>query len=130
MAERLGVRIVLPRISPQPHAGLAFEGFQFAVDHGQGAAYTHRMFTAFFQEERNIGDLEVLTEVGEELGFDRQALRTALQTGQYDRHRAALRHAYDEMPITAVRTFAMDGRMLRGSPSQLKEFLAGERHSV
>jgi predicted DsbA family dithiol-disulfide isomerase len=85
-------------------------------------------FTAFFQEERNIGDLEVLTEVGEELGFDRQALRTALQTGQYhDRHRAALRHAYEEMHITAVPTFLMDGRMLRGlpSPSQLTVFLAG-----
>jgi predicted DsbA family dithiol-disulfide isomerase len=35
MAEQLGLRIVLPRISPQPHTGLAFEGYQYALDHQQ-----------------------------------------------------------------------------------------------
>src|SRR5680860_357329 len=31
MAERLGVPIKLPNISPQPHTGLAFEGFQYCL---------------------------------------------------------------------------------------------------
>ena len=129
MAETLGAHIVLPRISPQPHTGLAFEGYQYALSHGQGPAYTHRMFTAFFQEERNIGEFDVLTELGKELGLDQQAFRTALETGPYRQlHRAALRHASEEMQITAVPTFVMDGRALRGlpSPSQLGRFLAGD----
>ena len=128
MAEHLGVRIVLPRISPQPHTGLAFEGYQYALDHGQGRAYTHRMFTAFFQEERNIGEPDVLTELAAELGLDRQAYRAALEHRQYrERHLAALRHAQEDMQITAVPTFVMDRRALRGlpSPPQLNRFLSG-----
>jgi predicted DsbA family dithiol-disulfide isomerase len=128
MAERLNLRIVLPRISPQPHTALAFEGYQFALDQGQGTAYTHRMFTAFFQDERNIGDLDVLTELAGWLQMDSNAFCTALEKGQYrERHRAGLRHAY-EAGITAVPTFVMDGLVLRGlpSPSQLQAFLASQ----
>ena len=126
MAEQLGVRIVLPSISPQPHTSIAFEGYQYALDQKQGKAYTHRMFTAFFQEEQNIGDLAVLSELAEELGMDREAFRRALETGQYhERHLAALRHATEEMKITAVPTFVSDGQVLRGLPSsgQLQQFL-------
>lgn len=127
MAKQLGVRIVLPRISPQPHTGLAFEGYQYALDHKQAAAYTHRMFTAFFQEEQNIGERDVLCGLAHELGLDRQAFRTALETGQYrERHLAALRHATQEMYITAVPTFVTNGQVLSGLPavSQLRHFLS------
>jgi predicted DsbA family dithiol-disulfide isomerase len=128
IAERLGLHIVLPRISPQPHTGLAFEGYQYAMDHDQGRAYTHRMFTAFFQEEQNIADLNVLSRLAGELGLDRQAFRRALETGQYrERHLASLRHATEEMRITAVPTFVSNGQVLRGLPSstaQLHQFLS------
>jgi predicted DsbA family dithiol-disulfide isomerase len=30
MAERLGVELVLPKVSPQPYTHLAFEGYQYA----------------------------------------------------------------------------------------------------
>ena len=66
MAEQLGIPIVLPKISPHPHTGLAFvriSMYQCAVAEGQGLAYTHRMCTAFFQEARHIGKLPVLTEL-------------------------------------------------------------------
>ena len=34
LAGRLGVEIHLPPVSPQPHTHLAWEGFQFAREHG------------------------------------------------------------------------------------------------
>ncbi len=51
MAQQMGAEIVLPRISPQPHTHLAFEGYQFAKANGKGDGYNDRMFRAFFQEE-------------------------------------------------------------------------------
>jgi len=126
MAERLGIHIVLPKISPQPHTGLAFEGYHYAVDQGQGPAYTHRMFTAFFQEERHIEKLSVLTELAEDLGFDAPAFRYGLESGIYqERHQQALRHAQEKMRITAVPTFVRNRRRLQGLPSlsQLRTFL-------
>ncbi|HNP29144.1 MAG TPA: DsbA family protein [Nitrospirales bacterium] len=62
MTERLGIPIKLSNIFPQPHTGLAFEGYQYALSQGRRPAYTRRMFTAFFQGERNIGELSVATE--------------------------------------------------------------------
>ena len=127
MAERLGLHIVLPRTSPQPHTSLAFEGYRYALEHNQGKAYTHRMFTAFFQDGLNIGNVDVLCELGQELGLDRHAFRAALETGQYrESHLASLRHATEEMHITAVPTFVTDRQVLRGLPSSslLTEFLS------
>jgi predicted DsbA family dithiol-disulfide isomerase len=38
-AEKWGVQMKLPRMSPHPYTGLAFEGYQFAKAHGKGSAY-------------------------------------------------------------------------------------------
>ena len=72
MAEKYGVKIVLPRVSPQPYTHLAFEGYQYALENGKGNKYNHRMLTAFFQEELDIGDIDVLTKLAGEIGLDQQ----------------------------------------------------------
>ncbi|KAA3440700.1 DsbA family oxidoreductase [Rufibacter hautae] len=115
MAEELGVKIQLPSVSPQPYSHLAFEGFQFAKEHGKGNAYTHRMFTAFFQESQDIGDIEVLTQLAAEIGLDREAFREALISRRYKAvHEVALKHAFEEKKITAVPTMIIKGHTIRG----------------
>lgn len=123
MAQQLGIPIVLPRVSPQPYTHLAFEGYQFALDHGLAEAYNNRMFTAFFQEELNIGQEDVLTSLAAQIGLDAAAYRQALQNRTYQaRHQAALQHATDEMGITAVPTFVIGNRIYRGLLRE-KDFL-------
>jgi predicted DsbA family dithiol-disulfide isomerase len=115
IAEQMGVKIVLPKVSPQPHTHLAFEGYQYAKEHGKGNEYNHRMFTAFFQEEQDIGDMDVLTRLAGELGLDEQGFREALAAGKYkDTHQKALHHAYQEAQISAVPTFIIGDRVLQG----------------
>ena len=67
MAERMGVPIVLPTVSPQPYSRLAFEGLAYAEEHGLGQRYTERVFRAFFIEQRDNGRLDVLADVAREL---------------------------------------------------------------
>jgi len=118
MAERMGVPITLPHVSPQPHTHLAFEGYQYAKEHGKANEYNDRMFRAFFQEERNIGDIEVLTELAGDIGLDQAAYREALETGKYkEAHQKALEHAYREN-ITAVPTFVIGGTTVAGVRSK------------
>lgn len=106
MAQRYGVKIVLPRVSPQPHTHLAFEGFQYAKEHGKGNEYNHRMLRAFFQEEQDIGNVDVLTNLAGEIGLNKQEYKAALETRKYQEvHQRALVHAYNEADITAVPTF-------------------------
>src|SRR5262249_66330 len=70
IARRLGVPIARPPISPQPHSHLAFEGYQYAREHGRGIAYNHRVLEAFFREGRDIGKIDVLTKLAGEVGLD------------------------------------------------------------
>lgn len=119
MAKAMGVPIVLPRVSPQPHTGLAFESYQYAREKGKGNAYNDRMLRAFFQEEQDIGRLDVLTRLAGEIGLDEEEFRHALETGRYrETHQRALQQAYNEAHITAVPTFYIGSRVVRDMPSR------------
>ncbi len=115
MAEAMGVPIVLPKVSPQPYTRLAFEGHLFAQAAGKSAEYTHRMFTAFFQDETDIGDAGVLTEIARDIGLDAEAFRQSLEQGDYTaEHDRLLRYAMLEMNVRAVPTFIVGGQRLEG----------------
>lgn len=62
-AERMGVTIRLPTVSPQPYTREALLGLQYAVEHGQGDAYVDAVLRAFFREDRDIGDTDVLKAI-------------------------------------------------------------------
>lgn len=118
LARRLGVDIRLPTISPQPRTALAFQAFAFAEEHRQGHAFSMRAMEAFFQENRDIGRIDVLVDLGGEIGLDPGALRHALEDGRYvRRHAAALHHATQERAIHAVPTIFIGDRRFSGMPS-------------
>lgn len=126
MAKKLGVPIMLPNISPQPRTDKAFEVFVMAEEQGLGHAYSMAALKAFFQQERNIGDPEVLADIGESVGLERQAVLDALASGQYrEQHQTALRHAVEEARIQSVPTLVIDGEVIQGvpDPDALKRFL-------
>jgi predicted DsbA family dithiol-disulfide isomerase len=115
IARRMGVPITLPAVSPQPHSHLAFEGFQFAKEHGKSNEYNHRVLTAFFVEGRDIGDIGVLTKLAGEVGLGEKEFEQALRSRKYrDAHRRALRHAYEEAGVTGVPMFVIGDRVLTG----------------
>ncbi|EKF18150.1 DsbA family oxidoreductase [Nitratireductor pacificus] len=116
-AERLGVPIRLPSISPQPRTDKAFELLALAQDRGLDHPYSMRVLRAFFQEDRDIGDPEILIELAAEAGIDPGEARRALETGAYaERHREALRHAREDMAITSVPTIVVGEQVFRGTP--------------
>ena len=66
LARQLGIEIRLPSVSPQPYSRLAFEGSLFAKQKGKLREYNHAVFCAFFQEDRDIGRIDVLRELAEQ----------------------------------------------------------------
>lgn len=115
IARQMGVPIKLPTVSPQPHSHLAFEGYQYAREHGRGNEYNHRVLVAFFVESRDIGDFGVLTKLAGEVGLDETEFEQALRSRKYrDAHRRALRHAYEEAGVTGVPMFVIGDQVLTG----------------
>jgi predicted DsbA family dithiol-disulfide isomerase len=132
LAERIGVDITLPTVSPQPYTHLAFEGYQFAAEHGLGNEYTHRMFRAFFQEDQDLGKPDVLKALAEEIGLDGTAFRTALVNRTYrDKHQEALREAKAHQ-VQTVPTILIDDTRIEGVPSavQLRQAILDTQSSV
>jgi predicted DsbA family dithiol-disulfide isomerase len=119
LARQMGVPIKLPPVSPQPHTHLAFEGYQYAREHGKGNDYNHRVLEAFFVEGQDIGNIDVLTKLAGEVGLDQREFGEALRTRKYDEaHQQALRHAYRESGISAVPTFFIGRHRLEGLQSR------------
>ncbi len=111
----MGVTIKLPTVSPQPHTHLAFEGFQYAREHGRGNDYNHRVLQAFFVESQDIGDIGMLTKLAGEVGLDEKEFEEALRTRKYrEAHQRALRHAYQEAGVTGVPMFVIGEQVLTG----------------
>ncbi|MFF2885899.1 DsbA family protein [Paenibacillus sp. NPDC057967] len=115
IAAELGIPIVKPPFSPQPYTHLAFEGYQFAIEHGKAKEYNKRMYEAFFLESKNIGEIDVLTELAGEIGLDQAAYRKALEDRTYrEKHREALHQAYYVANINSAPTFIIGETVIRG----------------
>ncbi|MFD0267779.1 DsbA family protein [Streptomyces sp. NPDC127106] len=116
MARSMDVDITLPTVSPQPYTRLASEGHQYAAEQGKGTEYTRRVFRAFFQEDLDLGQPDVLTALARDIGLDADAFRAALDNGTYrDTHQQALREAAAHR-IQSVPTLLVGGTRIEGVP--------------
>lgn len=85
-ARQLGLDMKLPpAVVPRPYTRLAFEGWYFARKFGLEDAYSDRMYRAYFLDEKDIGDLEVLVSLAESIGLDPEEYRKALLAGTYSK---------------------------------------------
>ncbi len=114
LAHKMGVPLSLPSISPQPYTRLAHEGFQFAKKAGKALEYNARVFHAFFQEDRDIGDPAELTKLAGESGLDESSFRAALESGEFaELHKKSLNKAM-EFGVNSVPSVFIDGKLLQG----------------
>lgn len=118
MAERLGVHMKLPSVSPQPRTEQAFMVLQLAQEHGKADAYSEAMFKAFFQADRDIGEAAVIIDVATSVGLDRTEVEAALHSeDRRIRQRADQGHAVHTVGISSVPGIVVEGEVVRGVPS-------------
>jgi len=116
MADRVGIPVRLPSVSPQPRTEKAFLVLQLAHERNIAEAYSHAMFQAFFQDDRNIGDEEVIVDIASSLGLEETSVREAIANPERRRqHQADLAYATETMRITAVPGIIIGGTPLQGT---------------
>lgn len=117
MAERLGVPLTLPTVSPQPRSEKAFMGLQLARERGVADAYSAAMFRAFFQDDRNIGDDRVLIQVAQSVGLDEQEMEKALRSeARRAQQRSDQAYAVDTVGVTSVPSVLIGNELIAGVP--------------
>ncbi len=118
MAERVGIPIRLPSVSPQPRTQKAFLVLQLADEAGLAAQYSNAMLRAFFQDDLDIGDERVITDVATGIGLDEQSVLQAFSDPDRIRqHQADLAHAVETVGVTSVPGIVVGGTVLAGVPS-------------
>jgi predicted DsbA family dithiol-disulfide isomerase len=82
MAQERGLHMMkLPPV--QPRSRKAHEAAEYAREMGLLDAMNHALFKAFFQDGRDLADLEVLVDIGRSVGLDEDGLREALDSGRH-----------------------------------------------
>lgn len=111
-ARRLGLDMKLPpAVIPRPYTRLAFEGWHFAEERGCGEAYSDRMYRAYFIDEMDIGDLEILVQLAGSIGLDLDAFRRALLEGAYsEQERAACAYSRKELQVKGIPAIYVNGQ--------------------
>ncbi len=110
----MGLDVKLPpEVCPRPYTRLAFEGFLYAREQGKGEEYTDRIFRAYFIDEKDIGDMEVLCEAAADTGLEREDFRQALVDGLYGREeKEMVRHSREELKVTSVPAIYVNGERI------------------
>lgn len=116
-----------PRVSPRPYTDLAFCGWYHAKECGLGDAYHARVFRAYFEEERDIGDVNVLTALAAEVGLEPEAFHKALEQPAYIQQvRSAVCRVRETVRPQVVPTVLAGEKRLEGfvrSTEELKAWL-------
>jgi predicted DsbA family dithiol-disulfide isomerase len=81
VAQAAGLPLNRPALVPNTRQ--AHEVGKLAETKGLDDAYHQATLRAYFAQARNIGDAEVLAEIGEEVGMDRDEILETLHTGRY-----------------------------------------------
>ncbi|GAA0076895.1 DsbA family protein [Clostridium sp. CTA-5] len=119
IAEKLGINMKLPKLSPHPYTNLAFQGYHYANELGKGDEYIRRVFKGFFEDELDIGKVQVLSNLAEQVGLNKEEFIEVLNTKKYkNKQEEALKQAYEEADITAVPTIIIGNEIIQGNTSK------------
>ena len=117
MARRVGIDIKLPDISPQPRTEKAFTVLQLAEEAGVAEDYSAAMFRAFFQENRDIGNDEVIVDIASSVGLPADKVSQAMHdTDRIVAHRSEQELYRNSLDIPAVPSFRIGNRVTSGVP--------------
>lgn len=109
---------------------LALEASEFARDMGHHQSFHSRVFRAYFTELRDIGSLEVILELAEDDGLDREELQAALNERRYASSIEEARQKALRYGVNAVPTFIINGRQRIVGAQSVEYFREQFRHTT
>jgi predicted DsbA family dithiol-disulfide isomerase len=120
--QNLGIQFSRGReISSYSH--LALEAAEFAFQYSPDPwAYHKRLFKAYFEELANIGDVDLLVNLGEECGMHGPSLREALVERRYEAKVDEGIGWSRAIGVTAIPTFVFNERLGMVGAQELPAF--------
>ena len=123
--KKLGIDMKLPpNVVPRPYTRLAYEGWHFACDKGLGEKYNDLLYKAYFIDEKDIGDIDVLVSLAESIGLDGAEYHTALENGTYtEKQRKMSMYAREVIRPRGIPAIYIDGENVTLSDYSVEEMI-------
>jgi predicted DsbA family dithiol-disulfide isomerase len=118
-----GIGFALERIERTPNTFAAHQLIDLAQERGTGGAVVDALFRAYFEEARDIGQLEVLLGIAESAGLLRGEVEARWADAAQAKRVAQLEQSMKQLGISGVPTFLLD-RKFGVSGAQSPEALA------
>jgi predicted DsbA family dithiol-disulfide isomerase len=106
-----GVTFNWPKVTRSVNTRMAHMLVAAAATVQRGSEMTAALFKAYFQEGRDIGNLETLVEIAAEQGFDEQAARDELSNDELRETVIGLEAHAQKVGVTGVPFFIVDGKL-------------------
>lgn len=108
---------------------LAHQLLHLAAEHGQQDAMKERLLRAYMTEGRNVGEIDTLVELAQDVGLDVGEVRAALESGQYAADVRQDEAQAQALGISGVPFFVLGGKY-GVSGAQSPEVLRGALEQV
>ncbi|MDB5512441.1 MAG: DsbA family oxidoreductase [Enterovirga sp.] len=125
-----GIRFAFDRMQRTPNSRRAHLLIAHANRTGLGDAVVERLFRAYFEEARDVGDDRVLLAVAAEAGLDPEAARTALEDPDLLAEVVASERRAAEIGVTGVPFFIVDERWAMSGAQPSEAWSAALRQRV
>jgi predicted DsbA family dithiol-disulfide isomerase len=110
MFPQLDSQKMFANISRISNSRMSLEASECAKEQGMFDRFHRALFQAYFSQGMDIGNIEVLTQIGHESGLDRDYLAQALETGKYLPRIENMRREATRLGVNAAPTFILEDR--------------------
>lgn len=120
-AEKEGIKVNFSTVSPVPRTALAFEGIKIAKKYNLSSQFVKGVFESYWIDNKNIGDIEVLSEIAEKIGIPKEEFKLSLENGEFREEHKKENLEVSEWDFEVVPTFYIDGEQIAEFPRTLGE---------
>jgi predicted DsbA family dithiol-disulfide isomerase len=114
--------IIFTDITRISNSRLALQAAECSRDQGRFDAFHEAVLQAYFAAGLDIGDREVIMQLGRETGLDEQALGRALDAGTYLPRLRQMQEEASRARVTGVPTFLLGGKRTIVGAQSLEAF--------
>lgn len=122
-AKEENIAIKFPTVSPKPRTALAFEGIYTAEKYDKGIEYVRAVLEAYWLYNKDIGNVEVLIEIADNLLIPKFEFADSLLSGKFREAHKKLNAEVSEIDFDVVPTFYIDEKQILNFPRTTEEWL-------
>lgn len=110
------------KLEKMPNSHNALEAAEFAKTHNRGKEYHTSLMDAYFRDLKDIGDLEVLGDLGKSLGLNKEELTTAVKNRSYETTLDNSSKDAHSMKINSTPTFVINNKYFVVGAQPIEKF--------